>query len=397
MDGVIAAALLVLALWALVLLGFARPLRARWREPVFRHPLLVIESDDWGAGPLQQAEALRRIAAVLQSFRDAARRHPVMTLGMVFEVPDSERMAREGLTTYRACDLNEACFDELRHVIRAGTESGVFAPQLHGQCHYWPKALMAAAQRDGGVRDWLTGSRLPRTESLPAHLQTRWIDAAQLPSRPLEAAEVTQAVKQETASFRNLLGAPAAVAVPTTFVWTADVERAWKEAGVEVVVTPGRRATSRDATGQPAGVDRWMLTGESSDAGQCYLVRDVFFEPALGHSVQRLLDGLEDRARQGRACLVEMHRFNFLQQMDPSLIMLRSAIESSLDRYPDLRFATPLEFARSAAREDSALLETAFGARLRAWLARLYEIPRFHRMTRLTGLAFPLRLLERAL
>ena len=120
-------------------------------------------------------------------------------------------------------------------------------------------------------------------------------------------------------------------------------------------------------------------------------------EPALGHSAQRLVDGLVDRTRQGRACLVEMHRFNFLQQMDQSLIVLRAAIESSLDRCPDLRFTTPLEIARSARRENTALLETAFGARLRAWLARLHEIPRFHRMTRITGLAFPLRLLERAL
>jgi hypothetical protein len=397
MNGVISAALLVVALWALVLLAFARPLRARWREPVFRHPLLVIESDDWGAGPLQQAEALRGIAAVLEAFSDGARRHPVMTLGMVFEVPDSERLAREGLTTYRAWGLDEACFDELLGAIRAGVKSGVFAPQLHGQCHYWPQALMAAAQRDSDVRGWLTGGRWPQTEKLPAYLQTRWIDAAQLPSRPLDPAEVAKAVEQEATSYRNLLGQPPLVAVPTTFVWTVDVERAWKEAGVEVVVTPGRRATRRDASGQLAGVDRRMLTGDLSDAGQCYLVRDVFFEPALGHSPQRVLDGLADRTRQGRACLVEMHRFNFLEQADRSLTLLREAIEGSLERCPNLRFTTPLEIARCARRENSALLETAFGARLRAWLARLSEIPHFHRMTRLTGLAFPLRLLERAL
>ena len=397
MNGVLSAVLLVLLLWAFVLLAFARPLRARWREPVFRHPLLVIESDDWGAGPLAQAEALRRIAAVLESFRDSTGRHPVMTLGIVFEVPDSERMAREGASVYRACGLDEACFDELRRVIRAGVESGVFVPQLHGQCHYWSETLMAAAQRGGDVREWLTGSRLPQTEKLPAHLQTRWIDASGLPSRALDPEDVAVAAQQEAASYRKVFGVLPLVAVPTTFVWTGEVERAWKKAGVDVVVTPGRRATCRDASGQVAGVDRSMLTGELSDAGQCYLVRDVFCEPALGHAPQRLVEGLAERTAQGRACLVEMHRFNFLQQMNPSLDVLRAAIESSLERYPDLRFTTPFEIARSARRENTALLETAFGARLRAWLARLSEIPRFHRLTRFTGLAFPLRLLERAL
>ena len=167
MNGAILAVVLVATLWVLVLLAFARPLRARWREPVFRHPLLVIESDDWGAGPLAQAEALREIAAVLESFRDSTGRHPVMTLGLVFEVPDTERMAREGSRVYCPFGLDDACFDELRGVIRSGVESRVFVPQLHGQCHYWPQALMAAAQRDDGVRDWLTGPRLPQTEKLP--------------------------------------------------------------------------------------------------------------------------------------------------------------------------------------------------------------------------------------
>ena len=64
---------------------------------MFRHPLLVVESDDWGAGPLAQAEALDKIASVLQAFHDSTGRLAVMTLGLVFEVPDTERMARERL------------------------------------------------------------------------------------------------------------------------------------------------------------------------------------------------------------------------------------------------------------------------------------------------------------
>ena len=184
MNGWILIALLVLAALGHACCSLSpRPLRARWREPVFRHPLLVIESDDWGAGPLAQEDALRNVAAVLRSFRDSAGRHPVMTLGIVFEVPDTERMAREGLQAYRPLRLDEARFGELRRVMQEGIEAAVFAPQLHGQCHYWPQALMAAAQDDAGVRAWLTGPRLPQTENLPSHLQTRWVDASHLPSR----------------------------------------------------------------------------------------------------------------------------------------------------------------------------------------------------------------------
>ena len=397
MNGWTTVALLIIMLWALVLLAFARPLRARWREPVFRYPALVVESDDWGAGPLAQTEALRGIASVLQSFRDSTGRFAVMTLGIVFEVPDTERLAREGMTSYRGRGLDDACFEPLWRVIQSGVASGVFAPQLHGQCHYWPQALMTAAQSDDRVRAWLTGVPLAPTEDLPAHLQTRWIDASQLPSRALDAAQIAAAADEEAASYKKLFGRSPEVAVPTTFVWNGEVESAWKRAGVEVVITPGRRATSRDAAGHTAGVDRRMLTGDRSDAGQCYLVRDVYCEPALGHSAQRLVDGLVERTRQGRACLVEMHRINFMRQMDQSLRTLEAAMALSLDRYPNLRFSTPLELARAIRQGNPELLETRFGMRLRAWLARLHEVPHFARATRFTGLFVPLRLLERTL
>jgi hypothetical protein len=59
---------------------------------------------------------------------------------------------------------------------------------------------------------------------------------------------------------------------------------------------------------------------------------------------------------------------------------------ASLDCYPNLRFATPLELARAIRQANPALLETRFAMRLRAWLARLHEVPRFGRATRLTGL-----------
>jgi hypothetical protein len=284
----------------LVLLAFARPLRARWRDRCsgIRH---WSWSDDWGAGPLAQTEALTRIAAVLQSFRDSAGRPPVMTLGIVFEVPDVERLAREGLTSYRGRGLDDACFEPLRSVIRSGVAAGVFAPQLHGQCHYWPQALMTAARSDAGVRAWPTGFMAP-TEDLRRTCNHAGSGIAAALAR-LDATQIATAAEEEAASYRKLFGSWPEVAVPTTFVWNGEVEHAWKKGGVEVVITPGRRATGRDSAGELAGVDRRMLAGDPSDAGQCYLVRDVYCEPALGHTAQRLVDGLVERTRQGRACL----------------------------------------------------------------------------------------------
>ncbi len=57
-------AVLALLAWllvnALLLAVYRRELWRLWREPVLRLPILIIESDDWGAGPLAQAVALRK-------------------------------------------------------------------------------------------------------------------------------------------------------------------------------------------------------------------------------------------------------------------------------------------------------------------------------------------------
>ena len=380
----------ILLLWAGILLAFARPLAARWREPVLRHPVLIIESDDWGAGPLAQADALTRVAAMLQGIRDASGRPALMTLGVVLEVPDGARIAAAGGTEYHALSLTDICFAGVRASIESGIAAGVFAPQLHGQCHYWPPALLAAARDDAAVRDWLTAAEPAATEGLPAPLQSRWIDASSLPSRELDPTAIRQAAAAEAENYQVLIGRVPQVAVATTFVWNDAVEAAWAQAGVEAIVTPGCRATCRNAAGAPDCVDATMLAGERSPAGPTYLVRDVYFEPALGHAPQRLVEGLLACTRQGRACLVETHRFNFVRAPDSSLAALETALRGALAACPGLRFAAPVELARAMRAHDPVWIETRLGRRLVAWQARLDEVPRFARLARLSGLAFPL-------
>lgn len=386
---------LVLLVWTGVLLAFAAPLAARWREPVLRHPVLILESDDWGAGPLTQTAALHALSTLLQQQRDSAGRPAIMTLGVVLEVPDGARIADSDGSAYHAITLQDARFADVRAAMRDGIEAGVFVPQLHGQCHYWPPAIMAAAQHKPAVRDWLMNPEPAATEDLPSHLQSRWVDASELPSRALAPDAIRQAIDTEAATYKAIFRQAPRVAVATTFVWNDTVETAWHRVGVEAVITPGHRATCRDAAGQPACQDARMLTGERSRAGPCYLVRDVYFEPALGHTSQHLLDGLRARTQQGRACLVEMHRFNFLRARAASLTTLETALRDARAAYPNLRFISSLVLAQAITQRNPAWIETRFKPRLVAWCARLDEIPRFRRLARLTGLALPLAWLGR--
>ena len=73
---------------------------------------------------------------------------------------------------------------------------------------------------------------------------------------PLDAAEIAAAAEEEAASYRRLFGASPEVAVPTTFVWNGDVERAWKKRrrGGRHHARPARDLPRRCRASSPASI-----------------------------------------------------------------------------------------------------------------------------------------------
>jgi hypothetical protein len=379
-----------------VILYYRRGLLAAWREPVLRHPVLIIESDDWGAGPVaSQAAALNRLLDVLARYRDRNGRHPVMTLALVLAVPDGPAIQRDG--RYHRRLLDEPLFEPVRQAIERGRAAGVFALQLHGLEHYWPDALMASS--DPSVRAWLVEASPGTTERLPSHLQSRWVDASVLPSRPLDPSVIDAAVTAETALYQRLFGGPPRVAVPPTFVWTEGVEQAWSRAGVEFVVTPGLRSACRNAAGLP-DCDSGPFHNNQPGLGVTYLVRDDYFEPDRDHRAERGLASLANKWAQRRPCLLETHRSNFISGDDSAarnLVEVDRLYVLALEHYPGLRFVSTEELGRELKEGKPAVVDQRFSARLTAWLGRARALSGFWRAARVTGLAWFMRLIAVAL
>ncbi|MDD5389308.1 MAG: hypothetical protein PHD37_08175 [Gallionellaceae bacterium] len=373
------------AAWSLgvaaILLLHRRALIALWREPVMRHPVLIVESDDWGAGPLEQATALTAITDCLARHHDSEGRSPVMTVALILALPEAN-----AATHLRQLDAPELA--PILATLHAGIARGVLAPQLHGMTHFWPPALARAALAQPPVAAWLDAPGL--TEQLPSPLQSRWTDASELPSHPLDDELVRAAVAEEVAAYTRLLGTPPHVVVPPTFVWTAAVEAAWVAAGVRVLVTPGRRYTRRDGAGRPAGIDKTMCNGELGEGDVLYLVRDDYFEPLLGHTPEHALAALARKTELGRPCLLETHRNNFLAAAggapEQSLAALDSLYRQALATYPNLRFLSVAELGRTLSSNDPARIEQDCRRRFTIWLRRAASLPRFGKAARLSGL-----------
>jgi hypothetical protein len=376
---------------ALLALAYREVVADRWREPVLCAPVLIFESDDWGYGPDRQSRELDRIAEALAAFRDRGGRHPVMTLGVVLAGPDTDRMRAERNRTYRRVTLADPRLAPIRDAMSRGVQRGVFSLQLHGLEHFWPECLMRIAAANGSVRNWLTGPGFPCTEALPPSLQSRWIDATELPSKPLPVAAVVAAAGEESRIFAATFGAPPEVAVPPTFVWTEDAESGWAAAGVRVVVTPGRRYESRDRNGEPASGGRNLCNGAAGQHDVLYVVRDSYFEPSLGHTHQRALKALARDAHLGRPTLLEIHRMNFIgdeQTARRALDEVASLITAAQREYPDIRFMNTAELARHY-RDRSNLVVSPIGVRLHFLLLRLNEISRMRKLAWATGVVLP--------
>lgn len=364
-----------------------RTLSAWWREPVLRRPVLILESDDWGPGDESHARALQRLAEMLSGYRDRDGRHPVTTLGVVLALADTARIRETGITGYFRTGLAEHC--AVRDAMRAGVARGVFALQLHGLEHYWAPTLLALARRDPQVKAWLTTEGPPRTETLPSALQSRWIDAVELPSRPLPDAEIAAAVSEEVRAFRETFDAAPAVVVPPTFVWTPAVERAWARHGVSYVVTPGRRYGARDQSGKPVAEGGLIVNGMRGGPGVMYLVRDDYFEPARGHTAARGLRALAVKTALGRPALLEMHRFNFLDDpavADRAYAEIDALLAGALTAQPAVAFLATEALARVLETRDIAWIESDRRRRLEVWAARVRAEYRIWRWARWTGL-----------
>ena len=381
---------------ALLFIYFRRPLLSFWREPMLRVPVFILESDDWGAGPESQVDALNRLAGLLSQFKDHYGKSPVMTLGIALAVPDGPKIAAGKLASYHSLTLSSPRFAALREALTKGVALQVFASQLHGMEHYWPPAMLAAAKSDAAVANWLTQPAPQPTESLPAHLQSRWVDASTLPSRPIPKHLIEAAVTREIAEFRVVFGSVPEVAVPPTFLWNDAVEQAWARHGVRFLVTPGARYCGRDAQGGLVSDRETIVNGQHGQNGITYLVRDDYFEPARGHRADQAIAAVTRKTYLGRPALLEMHRFNFIAETDgrdSAFDELRKLLSGLIPALPNVRFMSTAELARHIAERAPELVETRIRRRIRFWLNRINEIPRFRKLALLSGLVMPLKLL----
>ncbi len=385
--------------WILVLLvRYRKEIQRLLQEPMLKHQIIIFESDDWGTGPLKQQEALAQISTVLSRFSDSEGHHPVITLGIVLAEPDKDKLIASDLQTYYLRTLADARYSKLLETIHQGVEYGIFSLHLHGMEHFWPTSLIKSAQKNVKVKQWLLESDEYRTEDLPSELQSRWVDSSSLPSINHKQADICQAIDEELVLYQKIFASAADTLVPPTFVWTDGVEQAYATRGIETLVTPGRQCIRRDINGQPKPNGRYFLNAQEK-GGLLFLVRDIYFEPSLGHKAETALQRIADKICCGRPALLEMHRFNFINETDKSeksLQELEKLLQLISAEWSDVKYISAKHLAKIY-RDDkqgisSEFIESSPSKRFKMLLARIKVLLLFNRLAKYSGVNLLLKL-----
>lgn len=381
----ISGGLFVLA-WVLVgtlwfLYRYGTDLLLAWREPALRTPVLVIESDDWGPPGPGQAEALKRLGELLATFRDKGGRPAQMTIGLVLAAPKAGVAPEDWVHGGAVETVEDPAYDALRGILKQ--HARCFSIQLHGWMHCWPVAVARAASIDPGIASVAMCVAEEGYHVLPPRLQTRWADCAVLPCRAIPEDEVRDEARREASFFLEKVEDATPIVVPPTFIWNEHAERGWVEAGVRALITPGKRQETRDAEGRPVGFGRYHYNGETLPSGLRTLVRDIYFEPSLGHRVDDVMNILRQRWREGRPALIETHRFNFEDKVAAgSLGALRTLLDNVCDTVPEVEFLRPLEIL---ARLEEPGASAVGRLRLGIWARRVWARWELRKPLVLTG------------
>lgn len=328
----------------LVMLFKKALLHSTWNEPYIAAPVVVIESDDWGPGTANHAEALTNIVRILKRHHDAAGRAAVFTANIVLSVPNTVSIRESDFKQYTRIPLDE-CSPEMTAVLGQYISQGLVVPQLHGLEHFNPDILMRLANNGNeAVRNLLVKNGWMSWEDLEICLQRHYLNRNDsfIGSITKKHSEV---VKEAVLLFKRIFKEDSLSTAAPCYFWTDETEEAFRQNGIKYIQTEGYRYIGGFEKEQMRQDPKVIRFGTKNKLGQIYLVRNVMHEPAHGRTFEDCRRQLIRVFRQALPATICTHRYNytderFSQAAFKGLEDLLAQIER---KYPERRYLSSPE------------------------------------------------------
>lgn len=342
--------------------------------------LVVLESDDWGAvrvpsgkviesleaagypigknpfnriDALESAEDMELLFETLRSVTDAAGNPAILTANSITANPDFEQIAASRFQHYfyetaTATYQRQSITRSVPQLIQQGMTEKLYQPQFHGREHVHIQSwLQYLRQGHPLLTDAFRMGMYGIDVSLPGQRRTNLMAAFDV-QESNAAGELNHIVSDGLRLFEAQFGFRPLSFIAPCYVWASELEVHLQKEGIQLI--QGLPYQFEPVPGKTNYKKKLHYQGQRAPGKQPmrYLVRNVFFEPALNPSfnwVGDCLSRMEWAFKFRKPAIIGTHRINFSgtidsEQRNKNLAMLKTLLQEILKKWPDTRFVS---------------------------------------------------------
>jgi hypothetical protein len=340
--------------------------------------IVVIESDDWGSIRMPSREVyekllskgirvdnlafnrydalasesdLKALFEVLQSVKDKNGNPAIITANTIVSNPDFDKIKASNYNEYYYEPFTETLKRYPEHscafeLWKKGIAENVFRPQFHGREHLnvtrWMKALKNNVGNvrlafDMGMYDLSEGNQIT-TDS--------YMDTLNF-EHEAELEFQKKSIVEGLDLFENLFGYRSATFIAPCYIWDSKLNSVLSENGVKAL--QGGWFQLKPKVGMLHKFSKeFHYTGERNKKNQCYIVRNVSFEPSINSSssiIDEVLERMEFTFRMKKPVIISTHRLNFIGFIDSenrqrNLTIFAELLIRITKRWPNVEFVS---------------------------------------------------------
>jgi hypothetical protein len=336
--------------------------RYGWRT---KRPILVIESDDWGAehipGPeaieqmkktglfsgdshgmydgLETADDVDKLCNILSSHKDGDGNPAVITANFIMANPDFSAIIESNYSIFKAKPIDvgwnhEPATKTLWQEYRAGINCGLIVPQLHGIYHFCPTEWMERLrQQDPATQHAFDLQMIGEKEDA---------SGTGIKSMAPIYHGTTKVIKQFVAdgarTFKRIFGVDSITTIAPCYAW-----RSWETE--ESLLTHNTIAMQgREYQHLPDGGIKLHYMGERGPCGMLYLVRNCTLEPiSASTTVEQCVGQISLAFQHNHAAIICSHRINYTSRVtaevrDRGLAVLDGVLKQVEKKFSNVEF-----------------------------------------------------------
>jgi hypothetical protein len=333
-----------------------------WHSP---NPILVIESDDWGAEHFADPETAQKwgtaktcfdgletpldvesLCEILTGVVDCHGRPAVVTANFILGNADFDAMEGNGCSRFvmKSIDAgwnHEADGVALWRAYRQGFAGGVLTPQLHGLLHFDPDDWLRRLQQKNPSARRAFARRMIGEENVHG------LGVQSMAPFYFSAGEqIKTRMRHGANAFTRLFGMPSITTIAPCYGWRSpDTEQACVAAGI-------RAMQGQTFQYLPGGAMVPHYMGQKGPANIIYLTRNGDLEPVdSGTTADQCLRRIADAFGRNAPAILSSHRVNYTSRIsfkhrDHGLSVLAAVLKTVKRNYPDVEFLSSDQLLR---------------------------------------------------